>query len=243
MNKVPICLVGEGIDSRDMFLTLTADVTTIGPEREANVKELEKGVLIVLEGIDGGGKTSQAKELLEILRGQGFGAVYFREPSDSSWGKTIREKALENDSLTPEEELALFQNDRRENVEKNLRPALAARRIVILDRYYFSTMAYQGAKGLDPDQIRETNEGFAVLPDLVFILDVDPARGLKRTEGRQQRDLLFEREDYLVKVRAIFQGLEGDEFFHLDALRPMEDVAEDITRITLDFLAFFTVED
>jgi len=211
-----------------MFLTLTADVTTIGLQRKVNVKELEKGVLIVFEGIDGGGKTSQAMELLEILRDQGFDAVYFREPSDSSWGRTIREKALENDSLTPEEELALFQNDRRENLEKNLRPALAARRIVILDRYYFSTMAYQGAKGLDPDRIRETNEGFAVLPDLVFILDVDPARGLKRTEGR---------------VRAIFQGLEGDEFFHLDALRPMEDVAEDITRITLDFLAFFLVED
>ncbi|MFA9454635.1 MAG: dTMP kinase, partial [Candidatus Aminicenantaceae bacterium] len=95
----------------------------------------------------------------------------------------------------------------------------------------------------DPDQIRETNASFAVPPDLVFILDVNPARGLKRTEGRQQRDLLFEREDYLVKVRAIFQGLEGDEFFHLDALRPMEGVAEDVTQITLDFLSFFTIED
>ncbi|MGB2905502.1 MAG: dTMP kinase [Candidatus Aminicenantaceae bacterium] len=207
------------------------------------MKELEKGILIVFEGIDGGGKTSQAMRLLDILRDLGYDAVYFREPSDSSWGRTIREKAVENDSLTPKEELDLFQNDRRENVAKNLKPALAARRIVILDRYYFSTMAYQGAKGLDPDQIRETNASFAVPPDLVFILDVDPARGLKRTEGRQQRDLLFEREDYLVKVRAIFQGLEGDEFFHLDALRPMEGVAEDVTQITLDFLSFFTIED
>ena len=207
------------------------------------MKELEKGILIVFEGIDGGGKTSQAKRLEDVLRDKGFDTIYFREPSDSRWGRAIREKALENDSLTPQEELDLFLNDRRENVEKNLKPALAAHRIVILDRYYFSTMAYQGAKGLDPEQIRKTNEGFAVLPDLVFILDLDPAKGLKRTEGRQQRDLLFEREDYLINVRDIFQGLEGDEFFHLDALRPMEDVTGDVTRITLDYLAFFTLQN
>ncbi len=207
------------------------------------MRELERGILIVFEGIDGGGKTSQARQLLEVLQAREFDAVYFREPSESRWGRAIREKAVKNDSLTPEEELDLFLKDRRENVEQNLKPALEAHKIVVLDRYYFSTMAYQGAKGLEPEKIRETNEGFAVKPDLVFILDVDPAKGLKRTEGRQQRDLLFEREDYLVQVRAIFQGLEGDEFFHLDALRPMEDVAEDITRITLDFLVFFTLVD
>lgn len=205
--------------------------------------ELEKGILIVFEGIDGGGKTSQAERLLEILVEKGFDAVYFREPSDSRWGRIIREKAVQNDSLTPDEELDLFQKDRRENVEKNLKPALASRRVVILDRYYFSTMAYQGAKGLDPDLIRETNESFALPPDLVFILDVDPGEGLKRTEGRKQRDLLFEREDYLAKVRDIFQGLQGDEFFHLDALRPMEDVGEDISRIALDFLEFSITGD
>jgi dTMP kinase len=207
------------------------------------VIKLEKGILIVLEGIDGGGKTSQAEHLLRILVEKGYDAVYFREPSDSRWGRMIREKAVRNDSLTPEEELELFQKDRRENVEKNLKPALASRKVVILDRYYFSTMAYQGAKGLDPDQIRETNESFAVPPDLVFILDVEPGKGLKRTEGRKQRDLLFEREDYLAKVRNIFQGLQGDRFFHIDALRPMEDVGEDIRRIALDFIEFFASEE
>jgi dTMP kinase len=207
------------------------------------VIKLEKGILIVLEGIDGGGKTSQAEHLLRILVEKGYDAVYFREPSDSRWGRMIREKAVRNDSLTPEEELELFQKDRRENVEKNLKPALASRKVVILDRYYFSTMAYQGAKGLDPDQIRETNESFAVPPDLVFILDVEPGKGLKRTEGRKQRDLLFEREDYLAKVRNIFQGLQGDRFFHIDALRPLEDVGEDIRRIALDFIEFFASEE
>jgi dTMP kinase len=109
------------------------------------VTELERGILIVFEGIDGGGKTSQAERLLGILMEKGFDTVYFWEPSDSRWGRIIREKAVQNDSLTPEEELDLFLRDRRENVEMNLKPALAARRVVILDRYYFSTMAYQGS--------------------------------------------------------------------------------------------------
>ncbi len=205
--------------------------------------KLSRGILMVLEGIDGGGKTTQAENLLRVLREEGYDAVTFREPSSSRWGRVIREKASSQDSLTPEEELELFQQDRRSNVENNLRPALAERKVVILDRYYFSTMAYQGAKGLNPQEIREVNEGFAVIPDLVFILDVDPADGLLRIEGRKRRDLLFEREDYLRDVRAIFQSLEGDCFFHIDARRPAEEVADDIASIALDYLAFFTIDD
>ncbi len=201
---------------------------------------LSRGILIVLEGIDGGGKTTQAENLLRVLRAEGYEAVCFREPSDSRWGRIIREKATAQDSLTPEEELELFQQDRRNNVDCNLRPALAEHKVVILDRYYFSTMAYQGAKGLDPRMIREANESFAVIPDLVFILDVDPAHGLQRIKGRKRRDLLFEREDYLRDVRAIFQSLEGENIFHVDARRSAEEVSGDLTSIVLDYLEFFT---
>jgi len=81
----------------------------------------------------------------------------------------IKEKAKHPDSLTPQQELELFHKDRRENVEKNLKPALQRRKIIILDRYYFSTIAYQGAKGIDPNWIQTVNEEFAVRPDLVFI--------------------------------------------------------------------------
>jgi dTMP kinase len=204
------------------------------------VSELEKGVLIVLDGIDGGGKTTQAHRLLRALRKKDYDAQYFREPSDGRWGRLIREKAVSEDSLTPEQELDLFQLDRRENVTVNLIPAIEARRVVVLDRYYFSTMAYQGAKGLDPDRIREMNESFAVIPDLVFILDVDPAGGLKRTEVRKRRDLLFEREDYLHRVRAIFLSLQGDSVFHIDASRSEDEVSADICGITLTYLEFFT---
>ncbi len=223
------------------FLTFGSDVQTIVSESENFMQTLEKGILIVFEGIDGGGKTSQAYKLLQVLRSEGYDAVYFREPSDSPWGKLIREKAAHADSLSPDEELDLFQKDRRNNVTENLKPALASKQVVLLDRYYFSTMAYQGAKGLDPQKIRLDNERFAVLPDLVFVLDVDAEKGLKRIEGRSARDLLFEREDYLQKVRDIFLSLQGDSFFHIDARRPMDEVARIISGIALGYLCVFTL--
>ena len=118
--------------------------------------------------------------------------------------------------MTPEEELGLFVRDRRENVARNLRPALAAGTAVVLDRYYFSTIAYQGAKGIDPARIRRLNEAFIVKPDLVIFLDVDAAAGLGRIAGRKTRDELFEREDFLVRVAHIFAGFKGPRFVHID---------------------------
>jgi dTMP kinase len=174
------------------------------------------GRLIVLEGIDGSGKTTQARSLVRRLRRRGFKAAFFREPTRGRWGREIKRHARRADSLTPEEELALFVKDRRENVSKNLRPALAAGRIVILDRYYFSTIAYQGAKGIDPGRIRRLNESFAVKPDLVVFLDIDARAGLGRIAGRKTRDELFEREDYLVRVARLFAGFKGPRFVHID---------------------------
>lgn len=199
--------------------------------------KMKKGVLIVLDGIDGTGKTTQAKRLLKELRKKGFDAVYFREPSDSPWGLEIKSKAGRSGSLSPEEELGLFQKDRRENVEKNLKPALAANKVVILDRYYFSTIAYQGARGIDPEAIKRMNESFAVKPDLVFILDVAPSEGLGRIQkSRESLEKHFEREDYLARVREIFRNLKGKNIFHLDASRSEEEVYKDIEKIALDFL-------
>jgi len=177
---------------------------------------LRQGILIVLEGIDGSGKTTQARTLLRRLRRRGWEAAFFREPTRGKWGREIKRKAVRNGSLTPEEELALFLKDRRENVERNLRPALAKGKIVVLDRYYFSTIAYQGAKGIDPRRIRRLNESFAVRPDLVIVLDVEAGAGLARIAGRKTRDELFEREDYLARVREIFWGFRGPRFVHLD---------------------------
>ena len=212
------------------------------PQREeyGNIQttmKLKKGVLIVLDGIDGTGKTTQAKRILASLLKKGVDAVYFREPSDSKFGLAIKRKAVIPDSLTPAMELDLFQKDRRENVEKNLKPALRKKKVIVLDRYYFSTIAYQGARGFDPEMIQRQNESFAVIPDVVVILDIDPKKGLDRIAiGREKMDEHFEREDYLIKVREIFRSFEGENIHHLDASRSEKDIYEDIEKIVFDFL-------
>lgn len=194
--------------------------------------KLPRGILIVFEGIDGSGKSTQARRLLGRLRALGYDAVAFREPTRGKWGRAIRKMARQAGSLTPEEELDLFIRDREENVRINLCPALAKNRVVILDRYYFSTIAYQGAKGISPARIRRLNEKFAVKPDLVFILDIEAGRGLGRIRARKRKDLLFESERYLARVRRLFQSFRGRQFIHLDAGLPKEELEEIIfTRV------------
>lgn len=202
---------------------------------------LKRGVLIVFEGIDGSGKSTQANNLFHAILERGFKAVYFSEPTQGKWGRLIKEKAAFPESLSPEEELKLFQRDRKENVKKNLKPALRKKQIVILDRYYFSTIAYQGAKGIDTERIRKLNEKIAVKPDLVFILDLDAKKGLNRIENRKKKDLLFEREDYLVRVRQLFLQIKGDNIFHVNADRSEEEISKEIKQIVFAYLNCLTL--
>lgn len=195
---------------------------------------MSTGRLVVFEGIDGAGKSTQARALIRKLRARGRAVSSFREPSRGRYGRAIRAAARTAGSLTPEEELDLFVKDRRENVERNLIPALRAGRIVVLDRYYFSTMAYQGAKGIDPGRIRRVNEKFAPKPDLVIVLDMDATGGLARIAGRKSRDLLFEREDYLRRVRRLFNGFKGRRIVHLDGRRDKRDLGREILARVLE---------
>jgi dTMP kinase len=168
-------------------------------------KRLTRGVLFVIEGIDGSGKTTQAKRLVDFLVGEGYDALSLREPGDSAWGDKIRKKAhggARHDD--PEEEYRLFLLDRRQNVEQNIGPALDRGRVVVLDRYYFSTMAYQGALGIDPDRIRRENEAFCPVPDLVFYISLGVDEALRRIEADRGSFTSFEKRDSLEKVKAIF---------------------------------------
>lgn len=197
-----------------------------------------KGVLITIEGIDGVGKTTQAKMLAEHLKGEGHDVVQLREPTDGRWGKKIKNLSKHGRTATPEEECRWFINDRREDVEQNIKPALEKQNVVIMDRYYYSTMAYQGALGLDVDKIRDMNEEFAPEPDLVIILDATPRTGLERiTEGRREQLNYFESLDYQEKVREIFLSFkEQDNVRVVDAGRGLDEVQEDIRRIVREFL-------
>ena len=205
--------------------------------------KLKKGILIVLEGIDGTGKTTQAELLVDALRAEAYTVARFHEPSQSPWGREIRKKAVSENALTPEKELELFQKDRRDNLKRNIRPALERREVVVLDRYYFSTIAYQGSKGIDPERILRANLQFVVLPDLVFILDLDPKAGLKRTEDRKTRDLLFEREDYLNLVRGIFRRFVGENIIHLDGGMSIDRLHHRIMEKALEYLKTWAVSE
>lgn len=169
------------------------------------------GLFIVIEGIDGTGKSTQAKRLGEWFESRGREVVLSREPTAGPWGKLARESGSTG-RVSPEEELQYFLNDRKQHVEELIEPSLAAGKVVILDRYYFSTMAYQGARGFDPVEIRARNEAFAPKPDLLLILDLDVDSALGRIGARGDIANEFEKRDNLEKCRETFLSLEGESF-------------------------------
>ncbi len=171
-------------------------------------RRLPGGLFIVFEGLDGAGKTTQVSLLCERLCQDGFEVIRLKEPTDGPWGKKIRQMAQHGrDEVSPETELAWFLKDRRQDVEQNIRPALARGQVVVLDRYYFSTIAYQGARGCDPEQIRQRNEAFAPPPNLLFLLDIPPNQGLERLQQDRTPDD-FEQLEYLERVSAFFVRMD-----------------------------------
>ena len=189
-------------------------------------------MLIAVEGIDGSGKTTIVRHLVEELRKRGYDVVAFKEPTDSEYGKMIRQ-ILKDRKVSPEEELKLFIKDREFNVRNNILPALKDGKVVIMDRYYYSTMAYQGALGLDVERIKMLNKQFPK-PDLVIILDVSPETALKRIKAKRKPDR-FEDVEYLRRVREIFLSLKNNVVV-VDAERDIEEVKRDVLKIVLEFL-------
>lgn len=199
-------------------------------------------MLIVFEGIDGTGKSTQVAALADWLRQLGRDVVTSREPTDGAWGSRLRSSA-DTGRLSAEDELDYFLKDRQQHVHELIRPALEAGQDVILDRYYFSTMAYQGCRGLDPADIRRRNEAIAPVPDHLFILDLDVETALARIGARGDSANEFERRESLVRCREIFLALASEPFAHLiDASAPVTDVRD---RIRMHFapLARLILED
>jgi dTMP kinase len=127
--------------------------------------------------------------------------------------------------LPLEEELELFELDRREHVTQFIQPALENGTVVLLDRYYFSTAAYQGARGADAEKILSRNEAFAPAPDLVLLLDCEPALSLERIRARGGGTDAFERLEALEQVRNIFLSIQRPFIRVVDASGPAEGVA------------------
>jgi dTMP kinase len=205
---------------------------------EQTMKRLKQGVLIVFEGVDGVGKSTQAKALYARLRAARFEAVLSKEPTDGTWGQKLR-RLIEQGrkDTTPQEELDWFIEDRAEHVKRTINPGLQEKRIVVLDRYYFSTIAYQSPLGFDPEEIKRRNLTFAPPPDLLFLIELPPRSGLRRiVENRGKEADSFEKEDYLLRVDEIFRGMRGPFLHRLPGEETIQELSNRAWNITMAHL-------
>jgi dTMP kinase len=195
----------------------------------------KKGVFICIEGLDGCGKTTQAKRLARALRRKGYDAVYTAEPSKGKIGEFIKRYCLHGGKrISSVTEALLFAADRFEHVENEVIPALNEGRLVVSDRYVYSSLAYQGAAGLELEWIRSINE-HAIKPSLAIFIDVEPTVVVGRLKPRKS---VMENLETQRKVREVYMGFaESRELLKIDGERPEEEVAADILKVVLSFLA------
>jgi dTMP kinase len=186
-----------------------------------------KGWLIAFEGVDGSGKSTQLARLAAALRAEGRRVVTTGEPTDGAFGRRIRAMAASGERPSAEEELRWFVEDRREHVARSLRPALAEGAVVLTDRYFLSTVAYQGARGHDPARLLAESEAEFPLPDLVLLLEIDPVRGLARAAGRPRAaEPAFEERAFLARVGGILRSVERAYLERIDAEGSEDEVAK-----------------
>lgn len=199
------------------------------------IKRNDSGLFIVIEGIDGTGKSTQAKMLQSALLAAGHKVKLDREPSDGPYGKMLRDSAITG-RLSPQEELDLFHKDRQQHVDEMILPCLKNGEIVILDRYYFSTMAYQGQRGFDQAEIRATNEAFAPQPDLLFILDLPVDKAHERIGVRGDTANEFEQRDALQYCRDTFLSVSNEPFAKvISSIGSIDEIHQQMVEIALDY--------
>ncbi|MDH4139818.1 MAG: dTMP kinase, partial [Coriobacteriia bacterium] len=174
-----------------------------------------RGVFITLEGGEGTGKSTQLRMLAEELDSAGFSVLVLREPGGTEVGEVVRKVLLDpvNDGLDARSELLLYEASRAQLVAKVIGPALASGRVVLCDRFYDSTTAYQGyGRELGLDDVRQLNE-FAtgvLTPDLTIVLDLDPAEGLTRATYAGTDRLEAEEAEFHVRVRKGFLAIAAE---------------------------------
>ena len=191
------------------------------------------GRLIVFEGVDGSGKSTQLGLLAEQFCESCVAHLVTKEPTDGVWGRKIRAMARSGELVAPEEELRWFLEDRREHVAAVLRPGVEAGQIVLSDRYTLSTVAYQGARGLDPQLLLAQAEAEFPLPDLALLFELDPDAGLARVQARGDvAEPAFEEAAFLSRVAAVFRTLDRPYLARIDASGSIESVARRV-RATL----------
>ncbi len=190
------------------------------------------GKLIVFEGVDGSGKTTQARLLYKRLDAAGLNPMYTREPTDGPYGTQIRALAR-NSALTPEVSMDLFIRDRREHVETKMIPALRDGRIVVCDRHWWSTAAYQSETLEDVDYIESLHIGWVPTPFLIVLMDADPVETMVRIRSREAvaEDInTFDNVKFLQKCRVHYAHLSRNcpDLLLIDGGGRAEDIHETI---------------
>ncbi len=204
-----------------------------------------RGTFLTFEGIDGSGKSTQARLLADHLRREGRDVILTREPGGSAGAEEIRNLVLQGDPdrWSAETEILLFTAARRDHLERTIEPALAAGKVVICDRFADSTRMYQGMSRGDlrnlVDQLHNLMIGRE--PDLTLLIDMDPETGLSRAKGRQGAEERFEDfgVDLQLQMRAGFLTLADefqDRFRVVNGNRDMDSVAQDVTDIVMTSL-------
>lgn len=193
-----------------------------------------KSLFICVEGLDGCGKTTQAKLLVKRLRKSGYNAVYTAEPTRGKIGKFIRKYCLHGEKrISAIIEALLFAADRFEHVENEIIPALNEGKIVVSDRYVYSSLAYQGAAGLDLEWVELLNK-HALRPKLAVLIDVEPEIVIQRLKPKKS---VMENLEIQRKVREVYMKfVENGELIKIDGSGSKMDVADAIFRIVQKFL-------
>jgi dTMP kinase len=194
------------------------------------------GLFLSFEGIDGSGKSTQARLLHETLRARGVETVLTREPGGSPGAEEIRRLVLEGetDRWSAETEILLFTAARRDHLEKTIRPALARGAVVICDRFADSTRIFQGITRGDltatVDRLHDLMIG--VEPDLTLLIDIDPAAGLARATARKGHEMRFEDMGLAFQTRArdgfLALAARHNRFAVIDGARPQDVVAAEV---------------
>ncbi len=184
---------------------------------------------VVFEGIDGSGKTTQALLLNYWLISKGYKTVFTQEPTQHSvTGALLRIVLTSRETLPKESYLTLFLLDRKYHTEKIIRPSLESGHVVISDRYHFSTLAYQTAQGIPREKIDALVDLLEVnieTPDITILIDIDPETAISRIGDRKKAVSLFEKKDFLSRVRENYLKL-AEEFNFL-----VIDGSEDVFKI------------
>jgi dTMP kinase len=194
----------------------------------------KKGIFICIEGLDGSGKTTHTHRIVRKLKKEGFDAVYTTEPSQGELGKFIRASVLQGKKRVPRVvEALLFAVDRVEHLEKMVKPALDEGKIVVSDRCVYSSLAYQGAAGLDLEWIEEINR-MALPPDLAVYIDVPPEVVVERIRRKKS---VMERLETQRRVKEVYMKyVENGKLVAVDGDKRKGEVTRNILTVILDFL-------